>query len=100
MALIGATLYGVICGSAGAAGGCFAILPKNVRARVSIEAGSTIQWARYVGIDGASVGVDTFGKSAPLKIVQEEVGLTVDKVLATAHKVLRASGASNTAAGG
>jgi len=75
------------------------ILPKNVRARVSIEAGSTIQWARYVGIDGASVGVDTFGKSAPLKIVQEDFGLTVDKVLATAHKVLRANG-SSAATGG
>jgi transaldolase len=72
------------------------ILPKNVRARVSIEAASTIQWARYVGIDGASVGVDTFGKSAPLKILQQDFGLTVDNVLAAANKVLKANGSSDT----
>jgi len=70
------------------------VLPKNVRARVSIEAGSTIQWAKYVGLDGASVGIDTFGKSAPLKIVQKDLGLTVDNVLAAAHKVLGSGGGS------
>ncbi|MFR6640763.1 MAG: transketolase-like TK C-terminal-containing protein [Christensenellales bacterium] len=39
------------------------VLPKSVRARVAVEAGCTQTWFRYVGLDGAVVGIDTFGES-------------------------------------
>ena len=41
------------------------VLPKDVRARVSVEAGSTYGWERYTGSDGAQIGIDSFGASAP-----------------------------------
>jgi transketolase len=56
--------------------------------RVSVEAGSTTGWERYVGLDGASVGIDRFGASAPGKVVAENLGLNVPNVVATARRVL------------
>jgi transketolase len=56
--------------------------------RVSVEAGSTVGWERYVGLDGASVGIDRFGASAPGKVVAEKLGLNVPNVVATAKRVL------------
>ena len=57
------------------------VLPSEVRARVSIEAGTTLGWAKYVGLDGISIGVETFGASAPYAKIYEEYGLTSEAVV-------------------
>ena len=56
------------------------VLPPGVRSRVSIEAGITFGWERWVGEDGISIGVDRFGASAPYQRIYEELGLTADAV--------------------
>ena len=52
------------------------VLPSDITARVSIEAGVTFGWERYVGSEGISIGVDRFGASAPYAKIYEELGLT------------------------
>jgi transketolase len=64
------------------------VLPKAVKKRVSVEAGVTLGWSRYVGDEGVSIGVDTFGASAPGGVVLEKYGFTVDNVVAKAKEVL------------
>ena len=64
------------------------VLPPAVTARVSVEQGSTFGWARYVGADGASLGMRTFGASAPLKELQKKFGFTVENVVAAARAQL------------
>jgi transketolase, bacterial and yeast len=64
------------------------VLPKSVRARVAIEAGSDMSWQRYVGLDGATVTLNHFGASAPGKILFEKFGFTVQNVVAKAKAVL------------
>jgi len=56
------------------------VLPPDVRARVSVEAGVTLGWERYVGPEGIAVGVNRFGASAPGKVVYENLGLTPRRV--------------------
>ncbi|MBC7881059.1 MAG: transketolase [Anaerolineae bacterium] len=56
--------------------------------RVSVEAGSTFGWHRYVGLDGDVIGIDTYGASAPIKDVMKEFGFTTDNVVARALKVV------------
>lgn len=63
------------------------VLPPGVP-RVSVEAGSTLGWARYVGVDGASVGVDRFGASAPGPVVLEHLGITESHVVSAARDLL------------
>ncbi|HEX4439520.1 MAG TPA: transketolase, partial [Thermoanaerobaculia bacterium] len=70
------------------------VLPPSVRARLSIEAGVTQGWHRYVGDGGGSIGVDRFGASAPGEIVMREYGFTVDHVVEFAHGLLRKEGSS------
>ncbi len=60
------------------------VLPRSVRARVSVEMGATMGWQRYVGLDGRSIGMDTFGASAPLERLKEKFGFTVDRIVAAA----------------
>ena len=62
------------------------IFPDSVTARVSVEKGSTMGWARYVGASGHSIGMDTFGASAPLKELQKKFGFTVQNVVAAAKE--------------
>ncbi|HEY1306186.1 MAG TPA: transketolase [Vicinamibacterales bacterium] len=62
------------------------VLPESVRARVSVEKASTLGWARYVGRDGQSIGMETFGASAPLKELQKKFGFTVENVLQAARQ--------------
>ena len=64
------------------------VLPRPMRARVSVEAGVTAGWRRYVGEEGAVAGVDTFGKSAPYRDLYEHFGLTAEKVAAMAESVI------------
>jgi transketolase len=58
--------------------------------RVAIEAGVTAFWYKYVGLEGAVVGLDTFGESAPAPVLFKYFGFTVDNVVATAKGVLAA----------
>jgi len=64
------------------------VLPTAVRARVAIEAGATMPWYKYVGMDGAVIGIDHFGASAPAGILFREFGFTVENAVATGLKVL------------
>jgi transketolase len=65
-----------------------AVLPPDVRARVSVEAGITFGWERWVGEHGSSVGVDRFGASAPYERIYEELGLTAEAVASAAARLL------------
>lgn len=56
-----------------------AVIPRGTR-RVSIEAGITLPWRRWVGDDGLTIGIDHFGASAPDKVLAQKFGLTVDSV--------------------
>jgi transketolase len=64
------------------------VLPPDVRARVSVEAGSVFGWERYVGLDGAVVGMTTFGASAPAGQLFKKFGFTIEHVLDVARAVL------------
>ena len=64
------------------------VLPSSVRARVAVEAGVTGFWLKYVGIDGAVVGIDRFGESAPAGELFKEFGFTVDNVVNAVESVL------------
>ena len=66
------------------------VLPPGVRKRIAIEAGSTDFWYRYVGLDGAVIGLDHFGASAPAGALFELFGLTAAKATATARALLKA----------
>jgi len=68
-----------------------AVLPADVGARVSVEAASPFGWERYVGPEGAIIGVNHFGASAPGPEVMKHFGFTVEQVVATAHSVLAAT---------
>ncbi|MBI4161965.1 MAG: transketolase [Acidobacteria bacterium] len=64
------------------------VLPPGVRARVAVEAGSSWGWDRFVGPDGAVVGIDRFGASAPFGDLFRDYGITVDRVVETALEIL------------
>jgi transketolase len=66
-----------------------AVLPPAVRARVSIEAATPFGWERYVGLDGAIIGVGGFGASAPGPVVMREFGFTADHVVEVAKQVVQ-----------
>ena len=65
------------------------VMPPEVTARVAIEQASKFGWERYVGREGAVIGMETFGASAPLKALQQEFGFTVANVVATAKAQLK-----------
>ncbi|WP_031428181.1 transketolase [Flavimarina sp. Hel_I_48] len=64
------------------------VFPKSVRKRVSIEAGSTMGWHKYVTDEGAVIGLDRFGESAPAEKLMEEFGFTVENVVKKAKALL------------
>lgn len=57
------------------------ILPPKIGQRVSIEAGTTIGWAKYTGLNGLNIGIDHYGESAPAEVLAEEYGFTPAKVV-------------------
>ncbi|UCF67636.1 MAG: transketolase [Acidobacteriota bacterium] len=65
-----------------------AVLPSSVRARVAVEAGTTLGWHRWVGDAGRALGVDRFGASAPGSVNMEKYGLTVSDVSEAVRAVL------------
>jgi transketolase len=64
------------------------VLPPAVTARVSVEKGTTFGWDRWVGPNGAIIGMSTFGASAPLKVLQAKFGFTPQHIVATARAQL------------
>jgi transketolase len=64
------------------------VLPSSLTARVTVEEGSPLGWDRYAGRDGIVLGIETFGMSAPMKVVAEHFGFTADHVVAAAKQVL------------
>ncbi len=64
------------------------VLPRRVKARVAVEAGVTAGWERYVGLDGAAVGIDRFGASAPAEVIFEKWGFTTGAVAEKVREVI------------
>jgi transketolase len=62
------------------------VLPPSVTARVSVELGSTVGWSQYVGATGRTIGMKTFGASAPLQELQKKFGFRRDDVVAAAKQ--------------
>jgi len=65
------------------------VLPPAVRARVSVEQASTFGWSKYVGDTGQSIGMRSFGASAPLKQLARKFGFTVENVVEAAREQVR-----------
>ena len=65
------------------------VLPPNVRARVSIEAGTSLGWREYVGFDGAVIARSDFGASAPIKDLYQQFGFTAEHVVKQAKALLK-----------
>ncbi len=68
------------------------VLPPSLRARVSVEAGTTMGWERYVGLDGASVGMSGYGASAPAAVLYENFDITAKRVADEARKLVNGAG--------
>lgn len=66
-----------------------AVLPANVTARVAIEAGIADYWFKYTGLNGAIIGMHTFGESAPAEVLFKEFGITVEKAVEAAKSLLK-----------
>jgi transketolase len=64
------------------------VLPPEVTARVSVEAGSTFGWEKWVGQKGKSIGINEFGASAPGPLLYEKFGITVDAVVEAAKATM------------
>ena len=64
------------------------VLPPDVQARISIEAGVTLGWARYTGSKGLCIGLDHFGASAPASVLFEKFGLTAENIAEQAKKII------------
>jgi transketolase len=64
------------------------VLPPDVKARLAIEAGSTLGWERWVGQEGAIIGLDRFGISAPYQKLLEELGFTGENVVKIALELV------------
>ena len=64
------------------------VLPNGVRARVAVEAGASLGWFKYVGLDGLTVCLDRFGASADGDVVMDKLGFNVQNVVDTAKKLL------------
>ncbi len=64
------------------------VLPSNVKARVSVEALSTMPWGKFVGLEGTAIGIDRFGSSAPGKVLFEKYGITKEHVEEEVSKLI------------
>jgi transketolase len=73
------------------------VLTPAVKARVAVEQASTFGWERYVGAEGAIVGMHTFGASAPLKALQQKYGFTPERLVEEARAQVARAGAQNRA---
>jgi len=67
------------------------ILPPQVKARLSVEAGVQQGWSRWVGEKGVAIGLERFGASAPYQVIYRELGLTPDKIVEAGRGLLEKS---------
>jgi transketolase len=65
------------------------VLPPDVKVRVAVEAGIKLGWEHFVGLEGAVVGMDSFGASAPYKILYEKFGITAEHVAQAARSLMK-----------
>ncbi|MFH1906218.1 MAG: transketolase C-terminal domain-containing protein, partial [Chloroflexota bacterium] len=72
-----------------------AVLPPRVTARLAVEAGIAQGWERWVGSHGAIISIEHFGVSAPYKVIFEQLGFTVENVIARCHAIINTSAASS-----
>ena len=63
------------------------VLPHRVRNRVAVEAGATLGWYKYVGLEGKVIGIDRFGASAPYETIYKELGITAEAVVETVQSL-------------
>ncbi len=66
-----------------------AVLPSSVSARVAIEAGIADYWFKYTGLNGAIIGMHSFGESAPAELLYKEFGITAEKAVEAAKSLLK-----------
>ncbi|MCX9155282.1 transketolase [Niveibacterium sp. 24ML] len=66
------------------------VLPRGVP-RVAVEAGVTDGWRKYVGLEGAVIGIDAFGESAPAPVLYEHFGITTARVVEAVHNLIKES---------
>ncbi len=64
------------------------VLPPEIRARVALEAASPMGWERWVGDGGTVIGIDRFGASAPYEEIYQQLGLTAERVVEEAERLL------------
>jgi transketolase len=67
------------------------VLPSSVQARVSVEAGATLGWWKYLGTYGRAIGLDHFGASADYQVLYREFGITVQAIVAAAQESITAA---------
>jgi transketolase len=65
------------------------VLPPSVTARVSVEAGATFGWCRWIGDAGIAIGIDRFGASAPGPVNMGKLGFTPEHVADTVRQLVR-----------
>lgn len=65
------------------------VLPNSVRTRIAIEAASTAYWYQFVGLDGAVIGIDSFGVSAPAAKAYAHFGITVEHIVSTLDTLMK-----------
>ena len=65
------------------------VLPAEVRARVAVEAATPLGWEHYMGLDGAVIGLNHFGASAPAEVLYQNFGITAEKVIEQAKLLLK-----------
>jgi transketolase len=68
------------------------VLSPSVAARVSVEAGATLGWWKYIGTHGRAIGLDHFGASADYQVLYREFGITVEAIVAAAKESIAATG--------
>jgi transketolase len=66
-----------------------AVLPPSITARVSVEAGVTFGWCRWIGARGVAIGLDRFGASAPGPVMMEKLGFTPERVAEAVRRLVR-----------
>ena len=64
------------------------VLPRQIRARISIEAAAPLGWERWVGDEGVAIGLERFGASAPYEEIYRQLGLTVERIVETARELV------------
>jgi transketolase len=64
------------------------VMPPALRKRVAVEAGTTLSWHRYTGLDGKVIGIDRFGASAPGNVLFEKFGFTAPRIAENARELL------------